>query len=83
LSDLSVELLAATIPEPTEAQIVWAEKQKKPDAVERYYQSCMRSTGKNRGKGYCAAVAWSIYCKYKKPDSPHCRRKRSDYLTGR
>ncbi len=27
------------------------------------------------------AVAWSIYCKYKKPDSPRC--KQDDYFKGR
>ena len=65
--------------------IAWAAKAKKPKAVERYYKDCMESkTGKAKGKraaSYCAAVAWSIYCKHKKPDSPHC--KQADYFTGK
>ena len=85
LEDLSVELLAATMPEPTRAELAWAAKAKKPKDVERYYKNCMDSkTGKSKGSraaSYCAAVAWSIYCKHKRPDSPHCKQK--DYLTGK
>lgn len=84
-ADLSVELLAAAMPRPTEAELVWAAKMKKPAAVERYYKNCMESkTGKSKGKraaSYCAAVAWSIYCKYKRPDSPHCKQR--EYFTGK
>ena len=62
--------------------VAWAGKAKKPKAVERYYKDCMESkTGKAKGEGYCAAVAWSIYCKHKKPDSPHC--KQAEYFTGK
>ena len=36
-------------------------------------------------KGYetdkAYAIAWSIYCKYKYPDSPRC--KQDDYFTGK
>ena len=69
----------------TPQQLAQAAKAKKPKAVERYYKSCMESkTGKakgNRAESYCAAVAWSIYCKHKKPDSPHC--KQGEYFTGK
>jgi hypothetical protein len=62
--------------------VAWAAKAKKPKAVERYYKDCMASkTGKAKGESYCAAVAWSIYCKHKKPDSPHC--KQAEYFTGK
>lgn len=65
--------------------VAWAAKAKKPKAVERYYKDCMESkTGKAKGdraEAYCAAVAWSIYCKHKKPDSPHC--KQAEYFTGK
>jgi hypothetical protein len=85
LEDLAVEVIAATLPEPTSAELTWAAKFKKPKAVERYYKNCMESkSGKAKGKraeAYCAAVAWSIYCKHKKPDSPHCRQR--EYFTGK
>lgn len=83
LDELSVELLATAMPEPTRAELAWAAaKAKKPADVERYYKNCMESkTGKAKGAGYCAAVAWSIYCKHKNPSSPHCKQK--EYLTGK
>jgi|GEM_PF-4569403 len=85
MRDLSVELLAATMPEPTEDEMAWAAKAKKPKDVERYYKNCMESkTGKAKGKqaaSYCSAIAWSIYCKHKKPDSSHC--KQNEYFTGK
>jgi hypothetical protein len=28
------------------------------------------------------ATAWSIYCKYLKPDSHHCKKPREDYFPG-
>jgi hypothetical protein len=28
-------------------------------------------------------VAWSIYCKYKEPNSPHCKKEPSEYFPGR
>jgi hypothetical protein len=33
------------------------------------------------GKAY--AVAWSIYCKYKEPGSPHCTKKPDEYFPSR
>ena len=29
------------------------------------------------------ATAWSVYCKHKNPSSEHCKRKPSEYLTGK
>jgi hypothetical protein len=85
MSDLSIELLAASMPEPTDAQMRHAVEAAKPKAVSRYYDECMESsTAKKKGAkaaSYCGAIAWSIYCKYKKSDSPHC--KQGQYFTGK
>jgi hypothetical protein len=44
-----------------------------PAEVQRYYEAC-----RDRGydKSYCARVAWSIYCIYKNPAYPGCRKRR-------
>lgn len=69
----------------TPEQLKMALAAEKPKDVERYYKNCMESkTGKAKGEraeAYCSAVAWSIYCKHKKPDSPHCKQK--EYFTGK
>lgn len=49
-----------------------------PKHVERYVDE-----GKDQGldEGEAWAVAWSRYCKYKNPDSPHCKKDSpSDYF---
>ena len=28
------------------------------------------------------ATAWSLFCKYLKPDSPHCKKPKEDYFSG-
>jgi len=33
--------------------------------------------------GLAYAVAWSVYCKYKEPGSPHCHKPATDYFPGR
>ena len=38
---------------------------------------------KEKDEGKAWAVAWSIYCKYKKPGSPHCKKETDDYFPGR
>lgn len=38
---------------------------------------------KEKDEGKAWAVAWSIYCKYKKPNSPHCQKETDDYFPGR
>jgi hypothetical protein len=57
----------------------WLKQSKNlPKNVERYVQE-----GKDQGldEGEAWAVAWSRYCKYKNPDSPHCKKDSpSDYL---
>lgn len=52
-----------------------------PKNVERYVQE-----GKDQGldEGEAWAVAWSRYCKYKEPGSPHCKKDSpSDYFPGK
>ena len=38
---------------------------------------------KEKDEGQAWAVAWSIYCKYKKPNSPHCKKEKDEYFPGR
>jgi len=51
-----------------------------PSSVERYVEE-----GKAQGldEGAAWAVAWSRYCKYKQPGSPHCTKKPSEYFPGK
>jgi len=51
-----------------------------PPNVERYVQE-----GLDQGLSESEAwgVAWSRYCKYKNPGSPHCKKDKSDYFPGR
>lgn len=68
----SVRLGNATLENPTGI----------PQSVERYYQETLeQSPSMPTGKAW--AVAWSRYCAYKRPGSPHCKMRRSDYLPGR
>jgi hypothetical protein len=53
-----------------------------PQSVERYYEETLeQSPDMPTGKAW--AVAWSRYCAYKRPDSPHCKMRRADYFPGR
>jgi len=51
-----------------------------PKDVERYVEE-----GKAQGlpENQAWAVAWSRYCKYKNPGSPHCQKSPSQYFPGR
>lgn len=48
-----------------------------PKNVERYVQEGLDS-GMDESKAW--AIAWSRYCKYKEPGSPHCQMETSEYL---
>lgn len=53
-----------------------------PPSVERYYQETkVQNPDMPEPKAW--AIAWSRYCKYKAPDSGHCRLSRADYFPGR
>jgi hypothetical protein len=67
----------------------WGEKGRKtqgktakdlPPDVERYVEEG-KAQGMDEGKAW--AVAWSRYCKYKNPGSPHCQKDKGDYFPGR
>jgi hypothetical protein len=49
-----------------------------PKDVERYVKE-HKAQGNDEGKSW--ALAWSRYCQYKNPDSPHC--KQDEYFKGR
>jgi hypothetical protein len=56
-----------------EARGVTGIQEEKPADVERYYKDC-RKKSPNKGKEYCARVAWQIYCTNKNPDYPGCTK---------
>lgn len=49
-----------------------------PKSVERYVKE-HKEQGMDEGKAW--AIAWSRYCQFKNPDSPHCKQK--DYFPNR
>lgn len=53
-----------------------------PQSVERYYEETLEETP-DMPTGQAWAVAWSRYCAYKRPGSPHCKMRRSEYFPGR
>lgn len=53
-----------------------------PASVDRYYEETLEETP-DMPTGQAWAVAWSRYCAYKRPGSPHCKMRRSEYLPGR
>lgn len=50
-----------------------------PDDVRRYFLEAKESNPEYSDE-QAWAVAWSRYCKYKEPSSPHCRKGRAEYL---
>jgi len=44
-----------------------------PAKVNKYYYQCR---AKGYPQSYCAAVAWTIYCKYVNPEYPGCGRSK-------
>lgn len=53
-----------------------------PADVERYVEE-VKEKNPSYSEGQAWATAWSIYCKYKNPDSGHCKQDSSDYFAGR
>lgn len=53
-----------------------------PADVERYVEE-VKEKNPSYSEGQAWATAWSIYCKYKNPDSEHCKQDSSDYFAGR
>ena len=51
-----------------------------PKTVERYHAEHVE---KGLPEDQAWAVAWSRYCRYKKPESGHCRMDQGDYFPGR
>jgi hypothetical protein len=50
-----------------------------PEEVERYYEEVI-DDNPDYSESQAWATAWSIYCKHKNPDSPHCRKDRDEYF---
>lgn len=60
-----------------------AESEGVPSDVKRYEKGILKKgSGPKTDKkvSNAMATAWSIYCKHKNPDSPHCKRPPSGYL---
>ncbi|MDB4278650.1 hypothetical protein N9917_03530 [Deltaproteobacteria bacterium] len=51
-----------------------------PKDVERYVEEGM-DKGMDESKAW--AIAWSRYCKYKNPSSPHCKKDKGSYFSGK
>ena len=63
-----------------------AEKKKKrkkdPKYVHEKYKEILKGQ-KSKDEGKAKAVAWSIYCKYKNPNSPRCHKNPDEYFQSR
>lgn len=55
-------------------------RKKDPKYVHEKYKEILENQ-KEKDEGKAKAVAWSIYCKYKNPESPRCSKKPDEYLT--
>ena len=53
-----------------------------PADVERYVKD-IKKKNPDYSESQAWATAWSIYCKYKNPESDHCKMNASDYFRGR
>lgn len=53
--------------------------------VPKYVKELAEKIEKEDGKepDYAFPVAWSVYCKYKEPNSPHCKKDKSEYFPNR
>jgi len=53
--------------------------------IPKYVQERAEEIEEKSGKGpeYAFPVAWSIYCKYKEPNSPHCKKDKDEYFPSR
>jgi hypothetical protein len=50
-----------------------------PEEVESYYEEVI-DDNPDYSESQAWATAWSIYCKHKNPDSPHCRKDCDEYF---
>lgn len=76
--DMADQLIPMLI--DTEKQVKQAQDRNIPDRVEELADS-IRAKQPGVSDEYAYRVAWSIYCKYSEPGSPHCSRPPSGYLT--
>ena len=53
-----------------------------PKKVEEYAES-VREKNPDYDDSKVWATAWSIYCKYKSPNSDHCKKDQSEYFPGK
>lgn len=53
-----------------------------PKTLDRYVKE-IKESNPDYSDEQAWATAWSRFCKYKKPDSPHCHRPPAEYFKGR
>lgn len=53
-----------------------------PSPVDKYFKE-VKDKNPTYSDEQAWATAWSIYCKYKNPGSPHCHKPPSEYLKGK
>jgi len=63
-----------------EAKIKTAVDKDIPDKVKEIAKN-VEEKGNDPGMAY--AIAWSVYCRYKEPGSPHCHKSPNEYFPGR
>lgn len=57
-------------------------RKKDPKYVHEKYKEILKGQ-KSKDEGKAKAVAWSIYCKYKNPNSPRCHKSPDEYFQNR
>jgi hypothetical protein len=57
-------------------------RKKDPKYVHEKYKEILKGQ-KSKDEGKAKAVAWSIYCKYKNPNSPRCKKDPDEYFSNR
>ena len=61
----------------------FSDKKEKNENIPKYVHDKVEEIiddQKEKDEGKAWAVAWSIYCKYKKPGSPHCKKEKDEYF---
>ena len=67
-----------SLPTRNAEQALSMKKRDVPKYVSEKAEYFEKEEGYDTAKAF--ALAWSIFCKYKKPNNRHCERPKSDYL---
>ena len=75
MSDTTIRVAARLISRCINTELRLKNAKNLPKKVEEYVSKFM---GEGYDESYAWAMAWSIYCKHKNPDSSHCQK--GEYL---